>query len=1192
MINYFKKNSPVFYFLIIFLILLSKTDAVYPTGRTNDNDFKWRTISFPFDDIITQAVIFDSLNGWMFNSAERHLYRYQNGNWFKVPKANRFEYIKLFGYSSNNIWFCCFDEENYRYFLRHYNGKKWENIYTPNSDRINGLCYIAPDNIWGACGWGEIIHFDGRNWELIFSPVYNHFNCVIMMNDSLGWIGGEKFGKGILLQWDGTEWSQKSDINCVEIQYGTMATANIGYIFLNNQDYIIKLNNDKCEQRPIALQVDDTISVNFKNETKPIYFHTKKPTIFYTNFYFTFGDEEQEILYNCTDKNNRAIYLIENDGSTKLLKQKSTKFNLLSNNNFYKQTTDGKNIYGVSFVDINNDMGEEIYIINTMNVNQLLTLSSHKYESYIFVNVADKYNILGNIRKKDGVPHFDMGVTAADIENDGDKDIFITCLNGPNQLYENLKNKNFKEMGLQAGITCVRARSNGGIWGDVDNDGDLDLFVTNEDTTNMLFLNNSAGVFKDITKLSGLTSKRSGKGATFGDIDLDGDLDLIVPYFSLPNQVYRNEGIAPITGFPIFKNMTDQLLAPGPDSLAKSTSACLADIDNDGDLDLYITNLVFTNRLYQNDGMGYFEDITISAGVLDSSLSNSCCFFDADNDGDLDLFVTNRGRNLFFKNLGDKTFIRDTKTFKNNDIAYSTGFAYGDPDNDGDLDCYLANDDQPSYFYGNSQDNTNFLKLKIVGTKSNRDGIGAKVFLYEAGFLNEKKNLLGLREVNGGSGYGCMNSTVIHYGVQINKKYDATISFPSGIIITKREMEPGRLYIIEEQVGWEKFVSLSKRTILRVIKNRHNQGEFFFLCLNLIAIIVISRIIILKKWLNVSYQKYLIIIPLSFYTILSIILYDRELLLDVVTPVVVTIFSYAIVFILLKQHTASVEKERIAEELLTVSKAFDHGSWASSYLNRLQLFAMNLPNKKTISGKIEHQLMETIAGFYEQVYEAIKKISELAMEAAIEPRHAAELGRQLLFLSDNLNKIKVNLSIKKEIPTGIWNHIFRLIDGIKINIKAIKFEVFRYFTSDANLILERVITRFKEKANYPVTLISATENKSLVSIKPSDLSAIFDNLLSNANRALVNSVNKSMEIKTRTTDQYFIIECSDTGTGIPKNLWEKIFDMNYSTKSGKTKGGFGLYYSRSVLEKYGGSIEVLKSGKNKGTTFLVKLRML
>ncbi|MBC8184559.1 GHKL domain-containing protein [candidate division KSB1 bacterium] len=525
-------------------------------------------------------------------------------------------------------------------------------------------------------------------------------------------------------------------------------------------------------------------------------------------------------------------------------------------------------------------------------------------------------------------------------------------------------------------------------------------------------------------------------------------------------------------------------------------------------------------------------------------------------------------------------------------MAYSTGFACGDPDNDGDIDCYLCNNDQWSEFLRNSLNNRNFLKIKLIGTKSNRDAVGAKTFLYEAGHINEKGYCLGLREVNGGYGYGCQNSLVAHYGVDAKKEYDLKVYFPSGIKIIRRNIKPGQTLIFEEQQGLAKFNSRATKYILRTIKKRKNQFETILLVTYFALLFIGATLMKIKKWISPHFVKYLVGIPIIFYILITAFLYDQEFILDELLPFSTLLLSFLVTFFTLKKRTSYTIQERIAEELLTITKAFDHGSWATSYLNQFQLFATNLPNKKSVSAKVEHQLTETISGFYDQVYEAIKKISQLALEASIETNHATELQRQLLFLSDNLNKIKVNLNIKKDIPVDVWNHIFRVVDDIKINIKAIKFSVFKYFTCDVYPILLRSVSQFQEKVNYPVKLTSGTEKKILVCLKPSDLAVILDNLLSNANRAMLRSVDKRIEIKTRSTDQYFEIECSDTGTGIPKNLWEKIFDLNYSTKSGKTKGGFGLYYSRSVLEKFGGSIEVIKSGKNKGTKFRIRLRLL
>ena len=147
------------------------------------------------------------------------------------------------------------------------------------------------------------------------------------------------------------------------------------------------------------------------------------------------------------------------------------------------------------------------------------------------------------------------------------------------------------------------------------------------------------------------------------------------------------------------------------------------------------------------------------------------------------------------------------------------------------------------------------------------------------------------------------------------------------------------------------------------------------------------------------------------------------------------------------------------------------------------------------------------------------------------------------------------------------------------------------FTCDAESVIQKAVTQFKEQVKYPIILSPNANENTIACIKPSELSAVIDNLLHNAVRAMTNTSDRKITIKTKTIDRYFLIEFTDTGIGISKKLWHKIFEANYSTKLSK-KGGFGLFYSRQVLEKYGGSIEVLKSGKNKGTTFLVKLKII
>lgn len=141
-------------------------------------------------------------------------------------------------------------------------------------------------------------------------------------------------------------------------------------------------------------------------------------------------------------------------------------------------------------------------------------------------------------------------------------------------------------------------------------------------------------------------------------------------------------------------------------------------------------------------------------------------------------------------------------------------------------------------------------------------------------------------------------------------------------------------------------------------------------------------------------------------------------------------------------------KAHLAEELLMKRKAFDHGSWATSYLNQQQLFCTNLPANELIPEKAGQQLQETITGFYDLVYQESNRIHQLALDASIRVNLASELKRQLLFLSENLNRIKAALALNQGLSSEIWQNVYRLVDQIKMNIREINFSIIRLFSCD------------------------------------------------------------------------------------------------------------------------------------------------
>ena len=301
------------------------------------------------------------------------------------------------------------------------------------------------------------------------------------------------------------------------------------------------------------------------------------------------------------------------------------------------------------------------------------------------------------------------GVAAGDFDNDGRTDLIFTRLNDTDILYRNLGNGTFEPQTASAGFT-VATLSNGVISGDVDNDGDLDLYMTTTGgTRNHLYLNDGTGFFTDAG--SGRTAAlangvlRQGQGASFGDYDNDGYLDLITADWGHPavdsqSRLLRNLGASQPGHF------EDATSAAGIDVYRKSNtwrfSPRMIDLDRDGHLDLAIASDFETSQLFWNNGDGTFTDGTLPAGVGTDYNGMGSTFADYDRDGDLDWFITNitadpdvvttfGGWNRLYRNDGDRQFTDVTQEAGVRDSRWSWGTTFFDYDKDGDSDLIATN---------------------------------------------------------------------------------------------------------------------------------------------------------------------------------------------------------------------------------------------------------------------------------------------------------------------------------------------------------------------------------------------------------------------------------------------------------------------------------------------------------------------
>ncbi|HUM47382.1 MAG TPA: FG-GAP-like repeat-containing protein [Chitinophagales bacterium] len=440
--------------------------------------------------------------------------------------------------------------------------------------------------------------------------------------------------------------------------------------------------------------------------------------------------------------------------------------------------TTGGDSRSVNFVDLNNDGWDDIFINNGPEAGGV---------SFLYLNNGD-----GGFTKVSGddivttAAAYD-GATMADADNDGDVDVLaVTWYDEKDYFFLNNGDATFSYAATNT-LSTQNGYSETASWGDYDNDGWVDAYVSNSQGSfkNYLFHNNGDGSFTKITTGIAVTDAFTSRGVTWADYDNDGDADLyVVNEDAEPNNLYRNdEGV-------FTKITTGPLVSDNRSTM----SASWGDVDNDGDLDVYTANSGFfvsqKNQLFINEGLGNFTEITTGDAVTDGGCSYSSSFADYDNDGDLDLVVSNgfcNGTitNFLYQNNGSGVFERDLNSISDLSTPCSYGCAWGDANNDGFQDLVLATCKNTStgsnpddIFYMNNGNGNHWIKISLEGIESNKSAIGARVKVKAT--INGN-TVWQLREITAQSGYCSQNSLTAHFGLGGATAVDSMIvQFPSG----------------------------------------------------------------------------------------------------------------------------------------------------------------------------------------------------------------------------------------------------------------------------------------------------------------------------------------------------------------------------------------------------------------------------
>jgi hypothetical protein len=438
---------------------------------------------------------------------------------------------------------------------------------------------------------------------------------------------------------------------------------------------------------------------------------------------------------------------------------------------------------GVAFADFDGDGDLDLYVSNKGGENNLYRNDG----GGTFVNVSDL------VGKGVADPGMSMGSVFGDIDNDGDRDLYIVKGGRyeieANRLLLNEGGK-FVDVTKRAGVGS-KDFTYAAAFADVDNDGYLDLYLANYGVGagNTLYRNNGDGTFTDITDSAGVGDRSWSWGAMFGDVDGDGFQDLYVVNGRYPagepNHLYLNNGDGTFQDFSKESGTNDGNWGLG---------AALADVDNDGDLDLFVSNYIGPNKLFLNNGKGVFDDVSEESGLADDGWGKGPSFGDVDHDGDLDLYEGDgKLANKLYLNDGKGFFydVADKLPQLKNETVRTKGTAFADIDDDGDLDLYVVNWGTSNRLYRNEQNDSKFLKVRLTGTVSNADAIGAKVTILKG------KRLIGYQEVKTQTGFCSQQPTELHFGLPSTGDYRIEVLFPSGLTFTGSFSSGQTLSIVE-----------------------------------------------------------------------------------------------------------------------------------------------------------------------------------------------------------------------------------------------------------------------------------------------------------------------------------------------------------------------------------------------------------
>ncbi|MCK5846781.1 MAG: VCBS repeat-containing protein [Bacteroidales bacterium] len=835
----------------------------------------------------------------------------------------------------------------------------------------------------------------------------------------------------------------------------------------------------------------------------------------------------------------------------------------------------------VLFADFNNDNKVDIYVIQNRSYEKQALYINDK----IFNNSVNSYGLKNY--------NFDgLIMSAIDINHNNTPELICSESNNNNiKILTKYKNKYIPMSEVVVPEECVLQKTADICFSDIDKDGDADMILTFGYSVNgkgglYVYYNNGYGYFSEANKSLSELARGWNISSIIADFNNDGLNDILITRNWSNNIVLFQEN----------KNKwrSSKLGSANKDVYYTRKMHSIAfDFDNDGDLDIFCSSLLKKISVYQNNGAGEFTEISSELG-LDTLIRQDkyWTMFSADynNDGYSDLFVgvnsSDQSDNYILLNDSANSFY---------DYSQKAGVSKGnllktlsaDIDDDGDVDIFGIGREQ-NYLWVNDLNNDAFLKVQLIGVKSNSMALGSKIWIYDSGFINDSKHLLAYKQLGSDAFIGGSQSDLrFHFGMGNINKCDIKVEFYGGTIKELLGVHTGKTILIYEEVDFWKYYYSIDNYLYRMVNNGEFVLYFFTIVIGLFFLFIGVYIGYTVYFWNVALTSIIISLDLILFTIFLFLLYDIDSSNRYLIPLSVSVLGSLGplgVFAWIDRSNNLHSPEDTEYLLFQALQNFSHGEWAASNLNSLQLLFENITVEDFSDDEYLQSYNKRKQTFIEMTAPVLEEIINLSSRLDLYKEFSKELKKQLKGVFYNFSKGQSDCFLDD-------NSEFSMpVSKIREYLSELKKLVFDKHSCSPlvvyNNISESILIKTEEH-NVSFRLINFLEEDDLVLMEANYLADIIDNCVHNALNAMKNAEKKELIIKLIKDDLRFLVSISDSGCGVPNNNKDVIFENGFSTNSST---GFGLYYAKEILSKYGGRIYLKNSEKWIKTTFIIELQ--